>query len=304
MSSYFVDWFELTEPVINSDFSDFMHHQFAAWGIAPKHGRGLNGYRMRSEYAGAVTEQWSDGDERMGRHWTFTGTSWDKLKAITGHEPHWRYWVRKWAELGRGNLTRIDLANDWTDTDARHVANEVRWGMDNGIVRKRTWTEFQNDALGYTFYAGSRRSDVMLRCYDKGAEMDLEPFRLCRTEFEVKKQKARNCGDGLRNLMRLQEANETRIGDWLCSIMVGLFIDFIPVTTLDELGVSKWGVMPITLGSWLPKVSNEDNWWWNVVIPALVKRVVIDNDTIDTDFWEGFIHEFQKRLPGYTPEND
>lgn len=295
MTNYHCDWFEVTEP-LHSPFNDFIRGTMNAWEKRPVHSHGHQGYQERHEYAGAVVEMWSDFDDRMGRHWRFSGSSWEKVAFATEHEPNWRYWVRKWAQLGRGNITRIDLASDFSDTDARSVAADIMHGMNESLIRKRSWKTIENGELGYTAYFGSRHSDVMLRCYDKGAELDLEPFRLCRTEFEVKKSKGRSIGDGLRTLMVHSNDDEANVGQWLERVTFGLMLDFIPRHRLDSLGVTSWGVQPITLGSWLPKSTYSDTWWWNVVVPALVNRVRQPDGTVDETFWSTFLQQVSDKL--------
>jgi len=294
MTNVHCDWFEVTEPLQNAPFSEWMYQNLLAWNVTRQHSKGLNGYREKTLWGGIVSEQYSPADERMGRHWTFPGSSWDKLSKQTGFETGWTYWLRSWAELGKGNVTRIDLASDFTDVDARTIAADIIHGMNEGLCRKRSWTEMANSKDGYTMYFGSRQSDVMLRTYDKGAQMNLEPFRLARTEFEVKKAKSRSLGDGMRMHLRLNDSTAPRIADWLAQITVGLMVEFIPVHTLRSLGVEKWGVQPIALGSWLPKSMNDDAWYWNVVVPALKRRVIAANGEFDEVFWS----EFMKRMGG------
>lgn len=295
MTNFHVDWFQVTEPT-HSDFSEFLRHQFAAWDMSRVHGKGFSGYEHRNVYAGSVVEMWSDNDDRMGVNWRFSGGSFEAVQAATSHEPNWRYWVRQWAKRGQGNITRIDLASDFHQTDVRDVITDIMHGMNEGLIRKRSWRTIENDALGYTGYFGSRHSGVMLRAYDKGAELNLEPFKLARTEFEVKREKSHAIGDGLRGLSLRSISEEDNIGYWLEQVLFGLMLDFIPVHTLSRLGVDKWGVQPITLGSWLPKVSNEDAWWWNVVVPAFEKRARLDTGYLDMPFVGAFIDEIRRRL--------
>jgi len=298
MTNVHADWFEVTEPLANSTFTEWLHHNLNLWAVPYIHARGLNGYRERIVWGDGVTEQFSNGDERMGRHWTFSGASWDKLAPYMGDPAGWRYFIRKWAELGKGNVTRIDLASDFHQCDARTVSADIIHGMNEGLVRKRSWTEMTNSSDGYTMYFGSRRSDVMLRCYDKGAQLDLKPFEICRTEFEIKKNKSRALGDGLRGFLRFDDPGENQVGEWLAKIAVGLMVEFLPVHTLERVGVMAWGILPITLGSWLPKPLNNDAWWWNVVIPALQKRVILATGEFDEVFWNEFISRAGSRSKG------
>ncbi len=296
MTNMHVDWFEVTEPYNISRFSDDFHQTMDLWDVAATMSRGFSGYRYRRVWGGKVFEQWSDHDERMGRHWTFPGTAWEALQRCTEGSPNWRYWLRKWAAIGTGNITRIDFASDFADEDARVTAADIVHGMANGLTRSRSWTEMKNSHDGYTHYFGSRHSDVMLRVYDKGAQMNLEPFRLTRTEFEVKRGKSRAIGDGLRSLVTFAAEDETSVGDWLSRIAVGLMAEFIPLHTLERLGVTKWGVHPITIGSWLPKTLDSDAWYWNVVVPALAARLRTATGEIDHDFYDTFQSRLLARL--------
>lgn len=289
MTNVHADWFELTEPLWHSEFTSLMRERLMMCSAQAVHTRGTMGYRERIIWNDTVVEQWNDSDERMGRHWSFPGSAWAALSELTSGEPNWRYWIRLWAAHGKGNVTRIDLASDFTDTDARIVAGDILHGMENGLSRKRSWRQIDNSEDGYTMYVGSRQSDVMLRVYDKGAQLDLEPFKLARTEFEVKKSKSRSIGDGLRSLLTVKESEEANVGDWLASVSVGLMAEFIPIHTLERLGVTKWGVHPITIGSWLPRSLSSDAWWWNVVVPALRKRVRKTNGDFDEPFWAEFM---------------
>lgn len=295
MTNYHCDWFQVTEPLI-SPFNEFMRHLFSVWAIPVVHGKGYNGYRDRNEWGATVVEMWTDGDERMGRNWRFSGSSWDKLGAQIGEDVSWRYFVRTWAKTGKGNISRIDLASDFHDTDARDVSADIQHAMKERIIRNRKWREWNNSDLGYTAYFGAGKSDVMLRVYDKGAELDLEPFKICRTEFEVKGRKGQSIGDGLRTLPVLADDNDFNVGLWLERVTFGLMLEFIPAATLSRLGVDKWGVQPITLGSWLPRITNNDAWFNNVVVPALVNRLKKADGTIDEVFWSQFFSRLQQLL--------
>ncbi len=151
---------------------------------------GHHGYRAGAvSSCGTVRVFWNGSVEGMGTHVQVSGQGCRLLESLEGFGD-WRTWLSCWRDLG-AKFTRVDFALD--DLSGRvkmaTVLDSVRGGH---LVRKgTTWSTIEkNDSKGMhqTLYVGSRTSDVMLRCYDKGLQLG-QASRL-RFEIEYKRERA------------------------------------------------------------------------------------------------------------------
>lgn len=134
-----------------------------------------------------------DGSENMGIHFDCPSKGLFYAKDFFGLP-----------NIGRDfKFTRIDLALDVKD---RGLFDLIKMATSTGNLKTRwkSWrtveerTTVTNELLGRTIYFGSRKSEVMLRVYDKALEQGLQED-WTRLELEIKGDSAQNCFEKLRN---------------------------------------------------------------------------------------------------------
>lgn len=122
----------------------------------------------------------------MGVHVMFSGSALNEL--LTGGIDQFK--LIRWAVGEGAKITRIDLAVDLygtpVDMDKLYRSKQIKGA--EGSARKRERRE--NDEGGYTIYFGSRKSDKVLRVYNKAAERHLPGVVWTRFEMEFKSDPA------------------------------------------------------------------------------------------------------------------
>ncbi|MGL4234382.1 MAG: replication initiation factor domain-containing protein [Casimicrobium sp.] len=92
------------------------------------------------------------------------------------------------------HLTRVDVALDVVGCPHSLLSlgsNEIYTDSSNNVGRPLRKTHIKDvSGGGETIYIGSRQSDRMMRCYDKGAEQKQEPGEWLRFEIEFKGARA------------------------------------------------------------------------------------------------------------------
>lgn len=146
----------------------------------------MNGYSyaVRHPFGHVVMSNLKRPD--MGVHVMFSGSALNEL--LTGGIDQFQ--LIRWAVGEGAKITRIDLAVDLygtpVDMDKLYKSKQVK-GQE-GSARKRERRE--NDEGGYTIYFGSRKSDKVLRVYNKAAEKGLIGVIWTRFEMEFKSDPA------------------------------------------------------------------------------------------------------------------
>lgn len=101
----------------------------------------------------------------------------------------WIEWLKEWSDLAP-KFTRIDIALD--ELSGRVGFDHVLAHMESGSIATRAQsyqvTRGYGRKTGATLYLGSRSSEAMMRCYDKGAERGGSSY--LRFEFEFKGERA------------------------------------------------------------------------------------------------------------------
>ena len=208
-----VDWLSFTD-VSNSD----LVASLSEFGFSPDEfieaEKGASGYKKMLLHKGSTLRVLYDGNENMGYHYDFSGSSIRELYS------HFTNYMMEDTPFGPGldmdlnilrellsrikllgHVTRLDLAIDdkkpyFTLLELQQILEEQRF-----ISKFRTWQLVKdctttNELIGATIYLGSRRSDIMLRVYDKQLEQiakgvegaDRQPW--VRWELELKNEYA------------------------------------------------------------------------------------------------------------------
>ena len=189
-----IDWIAFTSTLIPtvSEMIGFLGYPESSFLQLAK---GANGYKRMHRLDSFPVTILSDGNEDMGIHVVISGTAIPDLlehfrASITGDTPfaaeavtlsdfdnsimtEFLQQVRRF-----GWLTRFDLAVD--DLGAQYFTlDDVKGFLDRQEVvsRFRVYKNvleatFANEKKGHTIYFGSRRSEVMLRVYDKQLEQN------------------------------------------------------------------------------------------------------------------------------------
>lgn len=82
------------------------------------------------------------------------------------------------------NITRIDIAHDYTSENAGAAGTAAAYWLEHGVEGHKR-TKLIPYKAGSTFYIGSRNSNRMLRVYDKGKQLKGD-HRWRRCELELK----------------------------------------------------------------------------------------------------------------------
>jgi len=203
--------------------------------------------------------QWNPDRDDMEHHVIFSGSSLRHIFSKTTIQQ--RTLLRSCIDAG-GNISRIDLAKDATETpiDLQAIYQSIEQGLVRGPVRK--YSRVTSNDGGYTIYIGSRQSERYIRIYDKAAEQLLSGVDWKRLECETKGMVARSVGLAL--------ANTSDWGQVFDNVVRGAI--WIP-TSPDWLSFFPVGIVPIGL----PKQSKETDreaWILGQVIAAVAKHYI------------------------------
>jgi hypothetical protein len=176
------------------------------------------------------------------------------------------------AQSAAGNVSRIDIARD----TPRHSVDEMlSIYIDNirqGKTKERKLNEIWNDRILRSFYVGSRRSDTMLRIYDKAYELKLgEGEILTRLEFELKRKAARafaaSCGTPAQDA----DARVTHVTRAASKLHSSLSLSLLGTSIFDES--DDFADIDLIRPDYSREPGDNDAWIASVVIPALRRRI-------------------------------
>jgi len=180
-----LDWLSFTVKGIsdtNVARALLFGQDMSAWIEVPP----VNGYSyaVRHPFGHTVMSNLKRAD--MGIHVMFPGSALNHL--LKGGVDQFE--LIRWVVKEAGKVTRIDLAVDLygtpVDMDKLYKSKQIKGH--EGSARKRERRE--NDEGGYTIYFGSRKSDKVLRVYNKAAEQGLDGVIWTRFEIEFKSDPA------------------------------------------------------------------------------------------------------------------
>lgn len=257
-----IDWIAFTSTIITevSEMISFLGYTNDDFLLMTK---GANGYKKMHRLESVPITILSDGNMDMGIHVVISGTAIPDLMehfkaSITGETPFLSDAVTlsdfdnsimvEFLQQVRslGWLTRFDLAVDdmgaqyFTLDDVKgflerqEVVSKFRVYKD---VRESTFT---NEKTGHTIYFGSRRSEVMMRVYDKQLEQNQkaadgeelqDPW--VRWEIELKDERANIAADYLIQRKLLGE------------IIMEILNNYVRVIVNDDSNRSRCSVHPL-----------------------------------------------------------
>lgn len=191
----FVDWFEFT--VFDTEFNEIVEKILNLnQKNFSKARKGKLGYK--TQYIDQNIVLLLNGNDGMGIHGILSGKGCRQLEVHSNILT-----VISKLSFKKANITRIDLAIDINSTS---LLDEIENALANGNYTMRwkaykvikSYSSSDNKINGRTFYFGSRKSDTMLRIYDKGLESGISD-NLVRIELELKGKNAENAIKSLEN---------------------------------------------------------------------------------------------------------
>ena len=257
-----IDWIAFTSTIINevSEMITFLGYSNDDFLLLPK---GANGYKKMYRLESAPITILSDGNEDMGIHVVISGSAIQDLlehfkASITSDTPFYddavclsdfdnSVMIEFLQQVRRfGWLTRLDLAVD--DLGAQYFTlDDVKGFLDRQevvskfrVYKNVQESTFTNEKTGHTIYFGSRRSEVMLRVYDKQLEQNQkaedgevleDPW--VRWEFELKNERANIAVDFLIQRKQLGE------------IIMEILNNYVRVIVNDDSNRSRCSAHPM-----------------------------------------------------------
>lgn len=332
-----VDWmsFTVTDPVFNvSAVIEFLGFDT---GLFFDTGHGAMGYKSLhklSEYAVSVL---SDGRDDMGIHVTISGSAvahvlqrfWQSQYCFDNpfnddKTADWdvvcmdalRLFFLKVLEIGR--FTRVDLALD--DHKVHFTPADIRGYIASGQMvskfrtgrREDSFDLATNMAIGDTLYLGSRKSDVMLRIYDKRLEHnqrhpdDYITAPWVRWEFEFTAKRAD------------QLAHEIVKHESLGMLFFKLLNNYVRLIVLSDSNRSRCPMLPAwsafiacidSLTLYCPPVErtldDKRNWVIKQVLPTLTGIIIADGGTFDLimDNWDRSVDRMSESMRRLIKDN-
>jgi hypothetical protein len=210
---------------------------------------------VECDYAGVY---WNTEHPEFGLMLDMSGTRLARLREaglidgeimIGAHEQGWSF-------------TRVDVAMDIFNSGARPRGLYNAWVQGDMTTKARKVGIIQSRTLagvaGETVYFGSRQSDVMLRVYDKAAEMGQEGDRI-RLEWEVKRAKANAIAMSI-------------VDQGIPRTLAALFREQITA------GLPEWVQSAIDVEFEVVRIegakdTNFERWFLSTVLPAIAKAV-------------------------------
>lgn len=173
-----VDWLTFTSKIDSiSTLIDLLGLQ-KCYFVALPHGR--NGYLSSITYAGITIL--FDGRDGMGICVDISGTGCRSYEAYSSVS-----WIDLFSTIickPDYNVTRLDIAGDdfigLLDIDTLVADTDAH----NYVSRSKVWQVIYGSA-GTTIYHGSKKSDIMIRIYDKSAEQKLD-IHWIRVELQMR----------------------------------------------------------------------------------------------------------------------
>lgn len=190
---------------------------------------GANGYRQ-AYFFGSVSI-WFDGQPGMGCCVNLSGQGCRSFEEY-GTGDYEALFARVLSAPDIFNITRIDIAfDDHTgildiqqlalDTEDREFVSRFR----RELIEK----EFKDGRPGLTVYHGSRKSDIMIRIYDKAAERGISDQHWIRLEMQLRNERA------------TAFAREASSGNWIGILFRGVLFNYLRyVDPTSDINPSRW----------------------------------------------------------------
>ena len=249
-----VDWLSFTD-VCNLDPQTSLAEFGFSLAEFVEAEKGASGYKKMLLHKGSTLRVLYDGNENMGIHYDFSGSSikelfchfTDFIVQDTPFGPELNMDINILRELLSrikqvGHVTRLDLAIDdkeypyFTLLELQDVLEQQRF-----ISKFRSWQLVKdctttNVLIGATIYLGSRRSDIMLRVYDKQLERIAKGIEgagelpWIRWELELKNEYA--------NVALVDLLNGVDVG----SLVFGILSNYFRIIVFDDSNKSRCSI--------------------------------------------------------------
>lgn len=144
---------------------------------------GWNGYDRRAEMGKFGLVAWGGKAQRGTAHIEINGTG-------CSHISEWEK-VRSWGVQHHGRITRIDLAHDDLEGTQCNIDQTLEWHESGGFncggrnAKVKLAGDWHDLTEGRTIYIGTR-GNKMLRCYEKGKQLDDSNSPWFRVELELR----------------------------------------------------------------------------------------------------------------------
>lgn len=314
-----IDWlsFTVTDSLHNvEEVVNMMGYDMACFTLMPKGGMG---YKRMLKLDGYPVTVLYDGAADMGIHVSVSGSAVGEVvraykETLAVDTPFGKGYeglcdtTALMSLLCRidtvGQFSRLDLAVDDMGSQYYTIEDVVQVLQDGRCVSKfRRWRNLSESYIdgckvGHTVYLGSRRSDIMLRVYDKGLERGgIGPW--VRWELELKDSRA--CA-AVRSLLASED-----IG----GVCVGILSNYFRVIVLDDCNKSRcstdsmWaafvdGIARLRL--YVPSapktLDDKKDWFKRQVGPTLAGIIVADGGAMDivVDHFEDYLGHMSRDM--------
>ena len=252
-----IDWLSFTDVSntdINASLSEFgfVREDFI------DNEKGAFGYKKMLLHTGSSFRVLYDGNDGMGFHYDFSGSSMhvlfskyvDSLYEDTPFGPGLDVDLKILVSLFQkirllGHITRLDLAIDnkvdifFSLPELQKILEDCRY-----VSKFRSWQLVKdcttsNELVGATIYLGSRKSDIMLRVYDKQLEQIAKGIEgasdipWVRWEIELKNEYA--------NIVLNDFLNGVDVG----SLAFGILSNYLRIILFDDCNKSRCSSDPV-----------------------------------------------------------
>ena len=251
-----IDWFSFTDVTNQDPMTSLAEFGFLMDEFTESN-KGAFGYKKMLLHRGSTMRVLYEGNDNMGIHYDFSGSSikelfrhfTDFIVTETPFGPDLNMDINILRELLSrvkqvGHMTRLDLAID--DRNPYFTLPELYKiiKVEERFVSKFRTVEYierfktSGELLGATCYLGHRKSDIMLRIYDKQLEQiskgvdgaDEQPW--VRWELELKNEYA--------NIVLTDLLKGVDVG----SLVFGILSNYLRIIFLDDTNKSRCSIDP------------------------------------------------------------
>jgi len=181
-----VDWLGITLRLPEGKGIDWLFQELkSVFDLAVTRVRhtGWNGYLHRADIGKLGLVAWGGKAQRGTAHIEINGTG-------CAHISDWRQ-VQSWGTQHFARITRIDLTHDDLEGIQCNIDRVLEWQSSGGFncggrnAKVKLAGDWHDCTEGRTVYIGTR-GNKMLRCYEKGKQLDDPASRWFRVELELR----------------------------------------------------------------------------------------------------------------------
>lgn len=220
------DWLTISCKDENPEvWMELLGMENAPWQLLD---HGANGYRQ-AYYFGSISI-WFDGQSGMGCCVNMSGQGCRSFEE-RGNGDYASLFQTVLGDPARFNITRLDIAFD----DHTGILDMVQIAADtverefvSRFRTERIEQEFKDGRPGITVYHGSKKSEVLIRIYDKAAERGLEDTHWVRVELQLRQERAAEFA---------RQSLSLGIGDLFCGVLLN-YVRYVDPGT--DSNPSRW----------------------------------------------------------------